>query len=218
MLGNLRNFFAKSTPIISAIESYSGSSEYMESSQAAVFEISNSNRVLAILVSGKNKSKYEEDIIHVIIHDLKELILEMPLVEAIKMVNLRIHDLVRNAKNSFGSGLSLTCCLINNMDIELAHVGDTRAALIHGSTLHFLTKEHTLVNSLVNTGTISQKEVDTYSNPNILNRAIGSKENVMVDSEIYQNLFQRNTRILLCTHEVASKLTSREIASAVSSN
>lgn len=104
-----------------------------------------------------------------------------------------------------GMGTTLTALLIRGSTITIAHVGDTRAYLVLPDELRQLTKDHTLVNLLVESGAIEPEEVASHPERHVLTQAIGTQPSVQPD--VIQLRVSPKSRILLSSdglHDVVS--------------
>ncbi len=81
-----------------------------------------------------------------------------------------------------GGGSTLTAALLINQDLYLAHVGDSRLYLVSkdGRT-EVLTRDHSLVQRLVDLGQINQSEAELHPQKNVLYRALGQTDGFKVD-------------------------------------
>jgi protein phosphatase len=91
------------------------------------------------------------------------------------------------------------------------HVGDSRIYKLKNGRLHRLTKDHSIIQQLVDKGFLTLKEAAFHTGINVVAKAIGEKLLVKVDlSKI--NLQQNDmNRFFLCTDGVTEVLTDKEI-------
>lgn len=80
-----------------------------------------------------------------------------------------------------GGGTTLSAVAIVGNLAYLAHVGDSRAYLIHADRIQQLTTDHTLVQRLIEMKELSPEEAENYPQKNVLYRAIGQNENLKVE-------------------------------------
>lgn len=81
-----------------------------------------------------------------------------------------------------GSGTTLTALLILDRLVTIAHVGDCRVYRIHPKgDLQVLTRDHSLVERLIELGEISAEEAATHPQRNVLYRALGQGEPLLPD-------------------------------------
>jgi len=123
--------------------------------------------------------------------DASQLPLSEVLVGAVEAANKAVHDQVP------GGGSTLTCALVLGRRAYLAHVGDSRAYLWADGHLRQITKDHSLVDRLVELGQISSGEAQTHPQRNVLYRAVGQGEALEVDT--YVEPLPERYRLLLCS-------------------
>ncbi|MEP6758150.1 MAG: Stp1/IreP family PP2C-type Ser/Thr phosphatase [Actinomycetota bacterium] len=108
-----------------------------------------------------------------------------------------------------GMGTTLTAVLASPEAIHLAHVGDSRAYLLRAGTLRQLTRDHTLVERMVQAGEITPDEADVHPHRNVLLRALGTEPKVDVDADDVGLL--EGDRILLCSDGLTTMVTEDQI-------
>jgi len=122
----------------------------------------------------------------------------------------RSHHAVKQAvadeKGPVGMGTTVVALKIVDTSCEIVWVGDCRAYLWNGEILRQLTKDHSYVQHLVDTGVIPAVDSDKHPYQDILIQALGAAdmEDVSVD-EIRENLFA-GEQILLCSDGLTKDL------------
>src|SRR5689334_14246819 len=74
----------------------------------------------------------------------------------------RLTELAHENAALRGTGTTVVAFLVDGTRIGVAHVGDSRAYLLRDGELHRLTSDHTLVQSLVDSGRISEEEAAVH--------------------------------------------------------
>src|SRR5690606_21038456 len=116
---------------------------------------------------------------------------------AVRDANHQLHAMVARDPSLKGMGTTLTAMLWNGLRFALAHVGDSRAYLLRNGELYQITHDHTLVQSLVDDGRITQEEAANHPQRSILLRALdGTAE---VDPDLQDREAQVGDRYLLCS-------------------
>lgn len=96
-----------------------------------------------------------------------------------------------------GMGTTLTLVKLTPVgNMELAHVGDSRAYLLRDGTMEQLTTDHTLVNELIELGRITPEEAESHPHRHLITRVLGLGP-VGVDTQDIPLL--AGDRILLCS-------------------
>ncbi len=126
------------------------------------------------------------------------------------------HHAVKQAaaegKGPEGMGTTVVALRIFDHTCEISWVGDCRAYLWDGAELRQLTRDHSYVQHLVDTGVISAGESDKHPYQDILIQALGASDmdDVAVD-EIVED-FYRGEQILLCSDGLTKELDEHAIA------
>ena len=136
--------------------------------------------------------------------------------EAIREANLQIFQRSRLG-SEVGMGTTIVCAAIAKEGLYLAHVGDSRAYLQRHQQLIPLTRDHTLVNDLLETGVITQEEARTHPQRHVLSRALGKKQEVQ--PELCGPLsLDENDMLLLCTDGISGYLDDNQISYILQTN
>ena len=138
-----------------------------------------------------------------------------PLEESIAQAHHVIKQASREGKGPEGMGTTVVALQINGDDYKIAWVGDCRAYLWNGKALKQLTKDHSYVQHLVDTGVISQTESASHPYQDVLVQALGAADidDVNVDKLIYK--LHRNEQILLCSDGLTKEVDNRGITEAL---
>ena len=114
----------------------------------------------------------------------------------------RLHSLLleqgKHHPDLRGMGTTLTAARNLGRDLQIVHVGDSRAYLLRKGRLHRLTRDHTYVQLLVDSGQLSQEEAASCGARHVLVNALGGvNEDVEVDVD--QLELANGDRLLLCS-------------------
>ena len=143
------------------------------------------------------------------IDSLGECVLE----DAIENVNKKIYEYsVSNLKLS-GMGTTITACLVYDGKIVIANVGDSSCFGINSSGLFKLTKDHSLVQQLIDSGSISEEEAINHPNKNIITRAVGTHEDVEVD--IFKFDIDEYDKYLMCSDGLTNEVPIERITEII---
>ena len=110
-----------------------------------------------------------------------------------------------------GMGCTATAVLVEKNHMAVAHVGDSRAYVLHHGTLVRVTHDHSYVEELVDAGEITADEARTHPSRSIITRALGS------DPDMYADHFSLEVndgdRIILCSDGLSGMIADSEIES-----
>jgi serine/threonine protein phosphatase PrpC len=115
-----------------------------------------------------------------------------------------------------GMGTTLTAVVISERTCFLGHVGDSRAYLHHRGVLRQLTRDHSLMNFLIDYGVMSSDQAEALVNRNIILEALGVKRDVSVDTGSLS--LERGDTILLCTDGLYATMSDEEIRDRIAAD
>ncbi len=114
-----------------------------------------------------------------------------------------------------GMGTTLTAARSMGRDLQIVHVGDSRAYLLRRSQLHRLTRDHTYVQLLIDSGQLSEEEAADFGARHVLVNALGGfDEDVEVDVDHLQLV--SGDRLLLCSDGLTDLVEDDEIREVLS--
>jgi len=128
--------------------------------------------------------------------------------EAVNDANQLVYKDAQSNRQHQGMGTTLVCCLVLADVVIIGHVGDSRAYLYDQFKLIQLTKDHTYVNLLVESGSITKEQAKCHPKKNILMKALGVFDEVVVSTLIMENKHQF---FLLCSDGLYNALADEEI-------
>lgn len=143
---------------------------------------------------------------------------QQSLVEAIHLANTRVLEQARLNPALRGMGTTLTAAAIVNNHLHFAHVGDSRLYLLRGGELRTLTRDHSLVARLVETGVIRSEDADSHPQKHVLTAAVGVSDEVVPDFPPQPIPLEKSDVLLLCTDGLWGQMSEAEIAGILSSN
>ncbi len=133
---------------------------------------------------------------------------------AILKANRMVYEKSQSYKELEGMGTTAVVAYVQEDTLYWAHVGDSRLYLYGQEGLHRMTKDHSMVQQLVEAGTITEDEVIHHPKRNMLTRAIGVYETVEVDTGVVE--VHQNDRILLCSDGLSGYIEESKIEQVLS--
>ncbi len=103
-------------------------------------------------------------------------------------------------------GTTAVALIINDHDYEVAWVGDSRAYLWSDNKLMQLSRDHTVVQELVDQGFIPREHLKNHPYGNILNRTLGVTQDRQLNVEKISGALQGNEIFLLCSDGLTNEL------------
>ena len=111
--------------------------------------------------------------------------------------NDHLRDMVAGDPALDGMGTTLTAFLFAGNRLGLLHIGDSRAYLLRDGQLTQITHDHTLVQTLVDEGRISEEEASTHPQRSLITRALDGRDGIEPDLSVRE--VRVGDRYLLCT-------------------
>lgn len=140
---------------------------------------------------------------------------EKTLKNAIVSANISLYDKAVNNAELTGMGTTAVAAFVKDGTAVIAHVGDSRIYLVNGE-IKQLTRDHSVVQSLIESGKITPEDAKVHPRKNVITRALGAEENVAVDSDCL-NLSNGDT-LLLCSDGLTNFLDDKDILKVFQNN
>lgn len=136
--------------------------------------------------------------------------LKYVLLSAIDAANIAVYDKSREVDSLEGMGTTIVAAVVRDGTLYLAHAGDSRAYLFNGTELEQITRDHSVVQELLESGELTPDQALTYPNKNLITRALGVAAELEADYTEYY--LPKDYSILLCTDGVTNLVTGSELA------
>jgi protein phosphatase len=140
---------------------------------------------------------------------------EQRLADCVRAANRKIYEISRTEHERAGMGTTLTAAYLDDGDLAIAHVGDSRAYLFRDQTLKRLTQDHSLVEELVRRGKLTEEQAAEHPQRSIITRALGPEPEVEVDTWTYP--VRAGDVLLLCSDGLTSMINEKQIAQILAS-
>ncbi len=135
------------------------------------------------------------------------------------MVNLANREIVRLARENSaysGMGTTLSVLWVKKKKAYIAHVGDSRIYRFRDGHLEQMTRDHSLVEELVEAGIISREEARNHPRRNIITRALGTDEDNTPD--LIETTNESGDIWLLCSDGLSGMLDDTTILNILQTN
>ena len=129
--------------------------------------------------------------------------------QGIKNANQAILDYTVEHPETKGMGTTSVCAVVKDNEVHLVNLGDSRAYVISNDEIRRVTKDHSLVQQLVDQGTITEEETRTHPQKNVISKAIGI--NADIESDTMRLKLASDESLLLCCDGVIAHLTDEDI-------
>jgi protein phosphatase len=132
-----------------------------------------------------------------------------------------LHDAFQKANNTVkdhaderGTDMGTTMVgilVIDNALGLLANVGDSRGYLLRNGALHQVSRDHSLVQKMVEKGKITQEEARNHPHSNILLRTVGTERDIDID--IFRVDLEGGDKVLMCSDGLWGEVEDRDMES-----
>ncbi|MDE3724454.1 Stp1/IreP family PP2C-type Ser/Thr phosphatase [Nocardiopsis sp. N85] len=129
--------------------------------------------------------------------------------QAVEQANASLSRRIMEEPRLENMGTTLTAMLWSGPRVALIHIGDSRAYLLRGSRFEQITHDHTLVQTLVDEGKITEEEVATHPQRSLILRALDGKS--PVDPDISISEAKVGDRYLLCSDGLSGVVSKKTI-------
>jgi serine/threonine protein phosphatase PrpC len=136
--------------------------------------------------------------------------------DAITIANEKIYKLSQGSGELNGMGTTITIGLIIKDSFFVANVGDSSLYAVKEDGIVKITKDHSLVQQLIDSGSITEEEAKIHPNKNIITRALGTHEVVEVDT--FNVDLQGVVKIIMCTDGLSNEVDINEMYDIVLKN
>src|SRR5690349_16692391 len=134
------------------------------------------------------------------------------LVASFREANNRVQQEAHEKPMLRGMGTTLTACVLLGNKLYFAHVGDSRLLLVRDGEARQLSRDHSLVARLIESGTIRPEEAETHPQKHVLTAAVGVAEDLQPDMPSSPVELRPSDVLVLCTDGLWGQMTSAEIA------
>lgn len=128
---------------------------------------------------------------------------------AVKLANFTVFDQAQQFEEFDGMGTTLVAVLVHNRHVTVIHVGDSRAYRVNSDGIWQMTRDHSLVQMMVERGELTREMARTYPGKNFITRAIGTEP--IVECDVANLELSKGEFLLLCTDGLSNVLDDQEI-------
>lgn len=108
-----------------------------------------------------------------------------------------------------GMGTTFVACCVADGVLLTWNVGDSRLYVFRQGKLGQVSVDHSLVQEMVNAGTIDREDARLHPDRNVITRAVGAED--FLDVDFFRTELEKGDRILLCSDGLSSMLSDEEM-------
>lgn len=136
--------------------------------------------------------------------------------QAMQNANQKVYEYSITDAMYSGMGTTLTLAYFFEDTVCIGHVGDSRGYIIREGELKQITKDHSLVQELLENGSITPDEMQHHPQKNVITRALGTDKHVRID--YYEVKMQPNDALILCTDGLLNHVNIEDKIEFIMSN
>lgn len=134
---------------------------------------------------------------------------DMILRSAVKLANFTVYDQACQFEEFAGMGTTLVAAVVRKNQASIINVGDSRCYHITSGSIRQITKDHSVVQLMVDRGELTPEQAKTFPGKNLITRAVGTEPTIMAD--IYRQDLEKGSFLLLCSDGLSNMLDDQEI-------
>ena len=135
----------------------------------------------------------------------------------VSAANINVFDMANAAEELAGMGTTIVLVLVVDGTAHIVHAGDSRAYFVKANkTLVQITRDHSIVQALVEQGKLTEQEAREHPRRNVITRALGVAETLDLD---YNEVdLEKGEGLLLCTDGLTGYVEMEEIEQVLKSH
>lgn len=134
---------------------------------------------------------------------------EQMLRAAAKLANISVFEQSQLSEDYAGMGTTLVAALTYPRATLVLNIGDSRAYLINADGVQCITRDHSVVEMMVQRGELTPEQAKTHPSKNLITRAVGTEETVF--SDVFRVETEPEDCILLCSDGLSNQMADQEI-------
>lgn len=142
---------------------------------------------------------------------------QIALIQGLYQAHTKIQEYARLHPGFFGMGTTCTAVSLRQRELYFAHVGDSRLYLVRNGSISRLTRDHSYVGRLVESGLIAPEQAETHPQRNVLTAALGVGMELTPQVPSQAITLQDNDVLVLCTDGLWGQVSDDELRKATSS-
>lgn len=131
----------------------------------------------------------------------------------VSKANAAVHTRASEDEALRGMGTTLVCAVTCGNQIAICNVGDSRAYKVNEKQIERITRDHSVVEGLIESGNITAEEARTHPNRNLITRALGPDLNTSCD--VYTVELRHGEYLLLCSDGLVVTVTDEEMHAVI---
>jgi len=124
--------------------------------------------------------------------------------DAVALANFNVHSSSAENEKYRGMGTTVVVLLFYDNRFTVVHVGDSRLYRLRDGVLEPITRDHSLMQELIDRGFYTPEQARTSMNKNLVTRAIGIEETVQID--VAEDIAMVNDIYMMCSDGITDMI------------
>ena len=134
---------------------------------------------------------------------------EQMLISGAKLANFTVYDQAKQFEEFDGMGTTLVAAYITGKKATIVNVGDSRCYHVDREGIEQVTRDHSLVELMVERKELTPEQARNYPGKNYITRAVGTE--TMVECDLFHVKLERGDALLLCSDGLSNIVDDQEI-------
>ncbi len=135
------------------------------------------------------------------------------MLDAVRRCNRKIYAFSQEGEAAVTMGTTVVMAIVRQNLVQLVHAGDSRAYLIARGTIRQLTKDHSIVQELLDGGKITAEQALNHPNKNIITSALGVDADTRIDYD--ECRFAKGDTLVLCSDGLSNMVSETKMIEIV---
>ena len=131
------------------------------------------------------------------------------LLGALELANKAVYEHAKLGDEYSGMGTTLVAAFLLKNTAVVINVGDSRAYHFSAQGVHQVTRDHSIVELMVQRGELTPEQAKTYPGKNLITRAVGTEPEV--EGDLYVQELHKDDCLLLCSDALSNEMDDQEI-------
>lgn len=140
---------------------------------------------------------------------MSEISVKSVIISAISAANAKVYSMAKENPEYKGMGTTLALAVIMNKQLHVVNIGDSRVYQVFPSSLKQLTRDHTVVQSLIDRGEIDKQQAASHPQRHYITRAVGVNNSIDIDYQLLE--FNPDSKLLICSDGLSGYITEETL-------
>ncbi len=131
------------------------------------------------------------------------------LLGALELANKAVYEHAKLGDEYSGMGTTLVAAFLLKNTAVVINVGDSRAYHFSAQGVHQVTRDHSIVELMVQRGELTPEQAKTYPGKNLITRAVGTEPEV--EGDLYVQELHKDDCLILCSDGLSNEMDDQEI-------